>query len=343
MQLVAAGAPIHISGSARHDPDRLFSSGLRPKHKIELFETLFFLSNVRQTPELRFLLAYVVQKNQRTGHQEIFPRIFYKDLSLAWRAASHFTIDDGEFWVGKGDVRLEQHAGEEMVVSDESTTDLPLEMQSACESLLSWVKKPRGGQDVLEMVLRRGPKDRLEPYRDFTEPRRRAAKNRKNLIHGGQSIARFRRRNDPTSLKIVKGFEPDFDTGIIERTQTKSTLYGGQLQRFRILSRNRKIQYYFVAGPRHVWIFPPQALTTELSSYGVRTISVVADDDLFIPGYEYHYFEETCRGLELYSQIPKGFAGDICLLDDAKADASPWLDQIPVIQKFRRQVLHQKV
>ena len=111
---------------------------------------------------------------------------------------------------------------------------------------------------------------------------------------------------------------------------------------FRILSSNRKVQYYFIAGPKHAWIIPPQALTTELSSYGVRTISVVADDDLFIPGYEYHHYEETNNGVELYSQIPKGFAGEICPVDDAKADASPWLNQIPVIREFRRVVLKQK-
>ncbi len=320
----------------------MFASGLRPKHKIELFDTQFFLCNVRQIPELRFLVAYVVQVNQRTGKREIFPRIFYKDLSLAWRAASHFAIENGEFWIGKGDVRFETRNGHEMVVSDESTTDLPLEMQTACESLLDWVRKPKAGKEILEMILRRGPEDRVEPYEDFTRPRRQAAADQRNLIHAGRSIARFRRRNDPASLEIVSGFEPDFAEGIIEQSQTRSALYGGRLRRFRILSQNRKIQYYFVAGSKHVWIIPPQALTTELSSFGVRTISVAADDDLFIPGYEYHYYEETERGRELYSQIPTGFVGDICPLDDAKADASPWLDQIPVIRKFRRDVLQQK-
>ena len=66
---------------------------------------------------------------------------------------------------------------------------------------------------------------------------------------------------------------------------------------------------------------------------------MIADDDLFIPGYEYHYIEENGGEPELYSQIPPGFAGAACAHDDAKADASPWLDQIPVIRRFRRQVL----
>ena len=258
-----------------------------------------------------------------------------------WRAASHFTMLDGEIWVGKGDVRVEIHGDEEMLVSNEATTDLPIEMQSAVESLLAW--KSRGSSNaLLSLVLKKAVGDRLEPYRDFVEPRERAAANKKNLINRGRAVAKFKRQNDPASLVIAKGFEPDFENGIIERSGSFSKLYGGQLKRFRILSTNKKIQYFFFAGPKHVWIVPPQATTTELSSYGVRTIDVEADDNLFIPGYEYHHFEDTPSGLELYSQIPNGFAGEECPLDDAKADASPWLNKIPIVRKFRHEVLGQK-
>ena len=94
-----------------------------------------------------------------------------------------------------------------------------------------------------------------------------------------------------------------------------------------------------MAAPRHVWIIPPQALTTELSSFGVRTIDVRADDDLFVPGYEYHFVDDDQDPPVLYSQIPEGWAGPASELDDARADAAPWLDQLPVIQAFRKQVL----
>jgi hypothetical protein len=110
------------------------------------------------------------------------------------------------------------------------------------------------------------------------------------------------------------------------------------MRKFRILSTNRKIQYQFVAGPRHVWIVPPQALTTELTSYGVRTIDVNVDDDLSVPGYEYHYLDESEDPPRLYSQIPEGFAGEISEVDPARADASPWLEQMPVIQQFRKAI-----
>ena len=91
-----------------------------------------------------------------------------------------------------------------------------------------------------------------------------------------------------------------------------------------------------MAGPRQVWIIPDQATTTQLSSYGVRTIDVVADDDLFLPGYEYHGGENGELGAD---QIPEGFAGEISELDPSRADASPWLDRLPVVREFRRRVL----
>lgn len=342
--LIDGGAQIRAAGLARKRPGLLFANGLRPKHKIELFATQFYLTDVREIPELRFFAGYVVQKRHPTGPPTIYPRIFYKDLSLAWRSASHFVYeDDGDIWVGKGDFRVEIENDEEMAVSIESTTDLPLEMQFAMEDVLSQSKKAKtGNEKILEWVLRRGPSDRVEPYRDFLAPRRKAASNPRNLVNRGRSIARFTRKNDPSSLKIVSGFEPDFKHGVLEKNNSRSKLYGGRLRRFRILSANQQVQYYFIAGPKHVWIIPPQATTTQLSSYGVRTISVVADDDLFIPGYEYHHYEETKNGLELYSQIPSGFAGEVCQVDDDKADASPWLNKIPIIREFRQKILGQQ-
>jgi hypothetical protein len=63
-----------------------------------------------------------------------------------------------------------------------------------------------------------------------------------------------------------------------------------------------------MAAPRHVWVIPPQATTTELSSYAVRTVDVAVDDDLCVPGFEYHGGEE--EGLSGVAQIPPGFAGE---------------------------------
>jgi hypothetical protein len=290
---------------------------------------------------LRFLVAYVVQRRPtRSRNYAVYPRIFYKDLSLVWRSASHFSHVNGDIWIGKGDVRIDLVEDYETVESIESTTDLPLEIQSAIEALLGRVRRPVGGRGILELILRQAPEHRVEPYRDFVAPREKAAADPDNRINGGRPIAVFRVHDDPTSLQIVAGYEPDFARGVVEKSISHSNLYGGRLQRFRILSGNRRIQYLFIAGPKHVWIIPPQATTTELSSYGVRTIDVIADDDLFIPGYEYHHVEETAKGPKLYSQIPDGFAGVTCPFDDAKADASPWLEQIPLIREFRRKLLN---
>ena len=179
------------------------------------------------------------------------------------------------------------------------------------------------------------PANRMAPYADFTGPRRRAMSDPRNRVNRGRPIARFARASDPSSLRFVKGYEPDFGRGVLEVHKLESRMYGGLIRKHRILSRNRRIQYQFIAGPRQVWIVPPQALTTELSSYGVRTVDVEAPEDLCVPGYEYHYLD----GDELHTQIPEGFAGAPSEVDPSRADAAAWLDQLPVIREFRKALL----
>jgi hypothetical protein len=333
---LAAGARLRPAGEARKAPTCLLSRGYTPKHRLDLFDTTFYLTNPRQNPDLRFFVAYVVQAG---AARNIYPRIFYKDVSLVWRSASHFIRSEDENWIGKGDVRSSFEDCDEVYSSAEETTDLPLEIQTALETLGRGRKHVPRDEVAVGLVLRRGGNDRIEPYPDFSEPRRKAAAERRNLINGGRSIARFTRKNDPTSLRFVAGFEPDFGRGIIETSCSTSKLYGGLLQRFRVLSRNRSVQYLFFAGPLQVWIVPPQATTTELMSYGVRTVDVITDEDLCLPGYEYHFMDDSEDPPVLFSQIPKGFVGEVSELDPSRADASPWLDQMPIIREFRRKVL----
>lgn len=341
--LLASGARLHADGRARKRPRQILSMGYTPKHRLDLFGTRIYLSNVRQNPELRFYVGFVIPPHGPNAAANIHARVFYKDLSLVWRVASHMSYDyDGALWIGKGDVRRIVQGGYESVESIESTTDLPFEIQNALEDRLQALKRVPPDGRVLELVLRTSAADRIAPYADFTRPRERAAADPRNRINGGRSVARFQRKGDPTSLRFVRGYEPDFARGILEVTRTRSRLYGGRLKRYRILSRNREIQFVFIAGPEHVWIIPPQATTTELSSYGVRTIHVEADDDIFLPGWEYHYLDDGLDPPELYSQIPKGYVGRVCPADDNKADASPWLDKMPVVREFRRKVLGQK-
>jgi hypothetical protein len=338
-RLIDSGAPIRCAGDARDDPESLLSRGYTPKYKVALFDTHYYLTNVRQNPDIRFFVAYVVQEDSRTGRTEIYPRIFYKDISLIWRSASHFVRSDGENWIGKGEMRTYLIDGEEIEQSVEETTDLPLEIQTALETLSRKARRVPLDEAAIALVLRRGHDDRIEPYRDFLEPRVRARSNPRNLINRGRSIARFSRKNDPTSLRFARGFEPDFDRGVVEVGTSKSKLYGGRLKRFRILSKNRKIQYLFFAGPRSVWIIPPQTTAANLTSYGVRAIDVIADEALCIPGFEYHFMDDSRDPPVLVSQIPDGFAGEANAFDPSRADASRWLDQLPVIQEFRRKFL----
>lgn len=334
-RLIDGGVEIRPAGKARRNPRRLLSLGYSPKHVIELFDTTYYVTNAFQNYFLRFFIAYIVQRPASTAH----PRIFYKDASLVWRAASHVGGRGGELWVGKGDVEIRDDGDEEVIESREATTDLPLEIQPALETLNRIKRRVPTDFASLDLILRRGPDSRIQAYGDFTEPRRKARSNPRNLVNRGRPVAWFTRKHDPASLRFAAGFEPDFDDGILEVGGFGSRIYGGAIERFRILSRNQIIQYLFFAGPRHVWIIPPQATTTQLSSFGVRTIDVGADEDLFVPGYEYHFEDDSVDPPAPYSQIPPGFAGPPSEVDPSRADASPWLDQLPVIREFRKKVL----
>jgi hypothetical protein len=337
--LIDSGVRIRCVGDARRNPMRLLSKGYVPKFKVELFDAAYYLTSVRQNPDIRFFVAYVVQGNPRTQKTEIYPRIFYKDISLIWRSASHFIRSEDENWIGKGEMRTYLIEGEEVEQSVEETTDLPLEIQTALETLSRKARRVPFDEAAIALVLRRGHDDRIEPYHDFLEPRVRARKDPRNLIHRGKSIARFTRKNDPTSLRIAKGFEPDFARGVVEVSASNSKLYGGRLRRFRILSKNRKIQYLFFAGPNRTWIIPPQTTAGNLTSYGVRAIDVIADENLCIPGFEYHFLDESEDPPVFVSQIPEGFAGEANPFDPSRADAWPWLSRLPVIREFERKVL----
>ncbi len=339
--LVAAGARIRPAGRAKTAPRSLLSKGYAPRHRLRLFDTVFYLAGLRQEPNARFFITYVMLGADRElppKRRELFARYFYKDASLVWRSASHFARSDSENWIGKGDLKRVKENGKYALYTAEETTNLPFEIQTALDELSRAADKIPRDDRAIGLVLRRGPDDRVEPYADFVAPRRRAARNPRNRIHGGRPVAWFERPRDPESLRFAEGYEPDFERGLLEEGSVTSRLYGGVVRKFRILSRNRIIQYQFALAPRQAWIVPPQALTTELSSYGLRTIDVVADDDLSVPGYEYHYMDDHEDPPKLYSQIPEGFVGGISEVDPARADSSPWCEAMPVIRRFRKAI-----
>jgi hypothetical protein len=333
------GAKLVSMGSTKRRPGRLLELGYTPKHQLSLYDTTFYFTNSRQNHDIRFVVAYVELGTRGNGPRIIHPRIFYKDMSLIWRSASHYIRSNRENWLGKGDTKVYIEDGEESVYTNEVTTDLPIEIQTGLEAISRTTKRIPFDDDAVPLILRRAPDDRCEPYEDFTGPRRRAERDLGNLLNRGRPIARFTRKNDPTSLRFVRGYEPDFSKGVIERGESFSGLYHGRLQRFRIVSTNREAQYLFIAGPRQVWIGTCQATTTELSSYGLRTVDANVDDDLLLPGYEYHFIDEYEDPPELHTQIPPGFAGEASTRDPYRADTSKWLDAMPVIREFRRTVL----
>jgi hypothetical protein len=327
--LLEAGARLEPAGSARRRPRVLLGPRYLPRYEVRLFGASYFLADFRFDDSVGFFVGYVVL-GHRGGErvQSIWPRLFYKDSSLLWRVASHFVRRDGDVWIGKGEVRVEQHGDWVDRHSAEETTNLPYELGFALDELSRRAKRRRDDA-ALALVVRQAPAGRLEPYADFSAPRRRAAA--RHLEHGGRSVAHFVRKRDPTSLRFARGYEPDFRRGIVERGTSASAFFGGRVEKLRVLSSNGRVQYLFLVSSTHVWIGPPQLLSTELSSYGVRTHDVRADEDAFVPGFEYH--DDTS------SQIPAGFAGAPHPEHPDRADASAWLDALPVIRAFRTEVL----
>ncbi len=341
--LLAAGARIRCAGAAKADPVGILARRYPPRHKLQLFDTVFYLAHLRMDVNARFFVTYVLldaSSPLAAGRRSLFARVFYKDASLIWRSASHFARSESENWIGKGDLKWVVEHGKRVRYTAEETTNLPFEIQAALDALTRAVPAPRRDEGAMARVLRRAPDQRVSPYEDFLAPRRRAAADPRNRIHGGKHVAWFARAHDPGALRFARGYEPDFAAGILEVYAIGSRLYGGEIRKFRILSANRKIQYQFVAAPRQVWVVPPQALTRELSSFGVRTIDVNADDDLFVPGYEYHFMDDYEDPPQLYSQIPPGFVGGISEVDPARADASPWNERLAVLQEFRKAIGH---
>jgi cytochrome c5 len=331
--LIAGGLPLRPAGAGRLDPDA-FRHRYPARHELALFGARFFLAALREDLNFRFFVTYVCVP----GGRGVFPRLFYKDSSLVWRCATHYIDSETDNWIGKGDLKWVEDGSGYTLYSAEETTNLPFEIQAALDAASRLATAVKRDERALGFVLRKAPDGRCEPYCDFTAPRRRAAAQRAHRINGGRRVAWFERAGDPESLRFEPGFAPDFESGVVETSESMSKLYGGRVRKLRILSANRTVQYGFMAAPRQVWIIPPQTLTTELSTYGVRTLDVEVDEDLCVPGYEYHYPDEDGPPGAVYSQIPAGFAGEASDVDPARADASPWIERLPVIREFRRKL-----
>lgn len=327
-ELLEAGYALKADGQARKDPSGLLRKGYTPKFEIELFNCRYFLCNKRDADGLKVVPAYVLPAGTRSIHA----RIFYKDSSLVWRSASHYVNTPEEDWIGKGAIKTVLVNGEPHRFSAEETTDLPFELQAALDEV-----SRRGGRStndnlILSLVLRNAPNGRVRPYRDFEIPREKAMSIAANRINDNRPVASFADQANPDSLQFEPGFEPDFSQ-IIDCSPSRSSMYGGDIKKYRIASQNGRIQYLFVAGPLHVWIVHPQSFTTALSSYGLRTVDVIADEELSIPGYE---FADNAGDGETADQIPTGFAGQPCPYDEDRADASPWNDRLAPIKAFRQ-------
>jgi len=167
--LLAGGCRLRPAGDARRDPASLLALGYAPKHEVRLFDATYYLTDFRYDHDINFFVAYV----RLPGDSSIYPRIFYKDISLVWRTATHVVRTAEENWIGKGELKWCREAGGWCLYSAEETTNLPLEIQSALDTASRRVKRPPRDLRAVELVLRRAPAHRVAPYEDFVGPRRR--------------------------------------------------------------------------------------------------------------------------------------------------------------------------
>lgn len=330
------GLELICDGSLSSEPRKLLEIGHGPKSRLDLFGAEIYLTHPRQNPDLRYFVAYVVPPARSGARRRAYARLFYKDISLIWRAASHLFLEGEEMWIGKGDTRLDRRGDWEFEESAEWTCDLPFEMQTALEELNRGVPvKPDHRAPLL--VLRRATRERIRAFRDFTGPRERARRAGR-VVAGDRKIVWFETPGDPSSLRVLPGYEPDWALGPVERYVHGSRLYEGEVQRLRFLSINGEVQHLMFLAPRHAWMVPPQTLDRDLTSYAVRPVQPNFDEEAYVPGYEYH-FEDDLAGDDdpsLHSQIPPGYVGAASELDDSRADASAWLDEMPLLQDLRR-------
>lgn len=331
--LLDSGCPLRAQGSAKSDP-RGQLSRQQPRHLVTLDNTRYFLTHVRRDQQFRFFVGYV-QLSATQARSALYPRIFYKDSSLVWRVATHYINTATEHWIGKGDVKPTLENGEIHWYSAEETTNLPFQIQNALDAISRRVHAPRPDRQSLSLVLRDAPDHRVEPYADFSKPRRTAMSDAKKRIHNNRLVAWFEDNTNPESLTFARGFAPDFSAGLVAASQSRSKLYGGDIKRFRILSENRRIHYLFMQAPHQSWIIPPQPTELELMSFGVHTVDAHVDEKLCIPGFEYHFADDD-EPDGVFSQIPRGYAGASSPIDPQRADASGWTHRMPVMQDFHR-------
>ncbi len=335
-QLLRDGFRLIISGKAKAKASSYLPRTRPPQHKIELFGVTFYLSELRFDKDgFKFFVAYLLLPQRLRSHRRrIYARIIYKDSSLIWRSPSHLILTPEEKWIGKGATKPSQENGQTLWYSAEETTNLPLEIDAALDAASRSGELPQDNE-AMALILRNAPSHRIEPYADFSRPRQRAMADRRRRIYNNRDVGWFADET-PESLQFAAGFEPDFRRGLIDSSQSRSRMFGGDIVKYRFVSSNRKVQYMMVHGPDQVWMIPPQAQDDELFSYGLRAIDAGIDDRACIPGYEFHYLEFEGDPDSLYSQIPPGFAGAASELDPDRADASPWNERLPVIQLFRR-------
>ncbi len=278
-----------------------------PRYEIEINDgNAYFLSEPRTNMDGHvFFVAWVYQDGV------IHVRYLYKsDSSIGWRVATHRS--DGHF-LGKG-------------ANGEITTDVPGEIEQALNGIVARSQLNDDNYQAYDMVL-----PFLERKEDIPDSFADVITN--PAVNDDNPIGHFKDDNDPSTFEFESGYEPNFNSGLIETYDDVNKLYG-PVKVYRFVSVNRKIQFKFIVDAKgRKFVGSIQSTEEKITSYGTRSEIVHADRKLYAA---------VLRNMNGGSiSIPARYIGPIAAGN--YSDISAWTNALPFFKEFEAKYLTREV
>ncbi len=315
-RLVERGTPIQIYGQTSFRA--LERDGLGPKHQVKFgADTYYFSHPFIDAGGRTVFVMYLHHVDSTTGRPVIFVNAVYRSNSQnVWRAAS--SSPDGRY-IGKG--------------LGETSQMLPVELQGHLERMVSHQQVGGGLHEIPGRFYHVLGEDERTPLVTLLNVRQ--LPNTPKVIVAREDTSRHM---DPHVANhhfiFTPGYEPNFHHGVVHNFTTENPIYG-MVSSYVVRSTNGALQYLFnVDRAGRVWIGGVQTTSVALNRQGVRVDRVTVPDALLTPAFE--YLRQMPRGYEVG---PLHMKERMHPTDSHYADATPFLNQLGVIQDFRRYVL----
>jgi len=325
------GIPLRIYAPEDEDDipvtyEYLALEGHAPLHRIRFGDDTYYISRPFIGPDNRIsFIAYCQHIDSRDNKPKLFVNEFYFSGSHAvWRAASHRAWG----WIGKG--------------VDEHSQTLPLEIIPFLNRIVEKAGNIETREYDLFKILGIGgiiPAEsqifthvdvlngqRAAPELDLTGSRRIVVAEEVSLAPAdSDELHRYRFPDE--------GYKPDFTSKKILRYPSRNDVYG-RITHYRILSRNKKLQYLFnVSEEGLVWIGSVQSVSKDLNRQGVRqdAPNIIVPPTLLQAPYDYPS--------EIVKNLPQGYLGDDHPGHPEYASAAKFTEKIDLVVEFRAEVL----